>query len=236
MGCPSKVCRRRRLWLAIVRLRAAASPVPACLTSPIIGRLGPLWGAHGRKPENGAQATAAGRGTCYALLAHGCLQPSRVPAPALAPQLNKGRGHHLPAPRCGRQSRFQQHHATKNTTTTAKAIRIANVSGVASNSMGRSFRAQWGGCQLARTWPYSVRPPRLCTTEPGPQRTSQATAGRGTWRGAKWRSLRRSLSRYVGNPMQSPSLRRARGLRAPRLPPQSCKQEWQPWSRASPFP
>jgi hypothetical protein len=43
------------------------------------------------------------------------------------------------APSCGRQSRFQQHHATKNTTTTATAIGMANVSGVASNSMGHRF-------------------------------------------------------------------------------------------------
>jgi hypothetical protein len=32
--------------------------------------------------------------------------------------------------------RYQQHHATKDTTTTATAVRIANVSGVTSHSIG----------------------------------------------------------------------------------------------------
>jgi hypothetical protein len=63
----------------------------------------------------------------------------RTPVPSPPHRMGLGFLFAPSRPSCGRQSRFQQRHATKSTTAVAVAISVIKVSGVASHSMGHRF-------------------------------------------------------------------------------------------------
>jgi hypothetical protein len=104
--------------------------------------------------------------------AHGLAYYGRA---ALLSLRNKVR--EAPSRSAGRQSRFQQSHATKNTTAAAVAIMVVKVSGVASHSMGHRFAPKRRPSLPCRVRAYRCAPsPPMATVSRQPAMFVLATA------------------------------------------------------------